>query len=271
MNDYLREVFSEINFSEASVLDAGTGRGSAQLLIDTKPKDLTCLTYTGDLRKGGKVQEILDQTKNENYKLKYGDLADIRLFPSHSFDYILGHLLIGELEAGKVEKVLSNLFKWLKTNGKVFFTDREFYEGFKPKWEYVSMGEIKGEPQLSERPNRDLYDLLNLFLNIPKDITLLSPRERSFDYPSTWIISWLEKAGFKEIECNYFESEEKIREEFEGRLEFVNQRIENLSNPELKNGLLKELHKLIDEFEKRNISEEEVFFRKHYLITAEKN
>lgn len=270
MNDYLREIFSEINFSEASVLDAGTGRGSAQLLIYNTPKELTCVAYTGDLRKGEKVQEILDGVKNNKYKLVYGDLANTELFSRSSLDYVLGHLLIGELKVGKVEKVISNLYKWLKPNGKIFFTDREYYEEFKPKWEYVSMGEIKGEPQLSDRPTRDLYSLVNLFLNIPSNIQLLTQTERSFDYPSSWVTAWLQNAGFKNIECVHFDSEEKVREEFYERLVWVKERIERMGNEELKKGLSKELEKLTKEFESRNVSGDEVFLRTHFYISAEK-
>ena len=64
---------------------------------------------------------------------------------------------------------------------------------------------------------------------------------------------------------------ENIKEEFFSRSEFVKQRIENLPNPELKSGLFKELEKLTTEFKSRGIGDNEIFLRKHFLITAEKN
>lgn len=263
----MREIFSEIDLSESSVLDAGTGRGSAQLLIDKKAKELTCVAYTGDLRKGSQTQKLLDGLKNERYKLVYGDLADSELFHRESFDHLLGHLLVGELEVGKVENVISNFFKWLRPNGKIFFTDREFYQEFKPKYEYVSMGEIKGEPELSKRPARDLYGLLNLFMDIPRNIQLFSSKERNFEYPSSWIVSWLQNAGFKNIVRTNFDSEEKIKESFFARLEWAKERIERMQNEDIKRGLTKELDKLVSEFKSRD---KEVFLRTHFLITAQK-
>ena len=270
MNDFLKDILSKIDFSNTSILDAGTGRGSSQMLIDSNPKELACVAYLGDLRKGDKVQEILDKTNNKNYKLIYGDLANRDLFQKESFDYILGHLLIGELKVGKVENVIANLFYWLKPDGKVFFTDREFYEGFEVKSDYVSMGQIVGDSELSKRSDRDLYELLDLFLNIPKEISLLTQRERSFDYPSGWVQSWLEKSGFEKIECLYFESEEKFKEEFFERMEWIKQRIGNLENIDLKKGLSKELEKLVDEFENRKIGDDSIFLRKHFFFQAEK-
>jgi len=88
------------------------------MLIDCKPKELSCVAYFGDLRKGEKVQEILEQTKNENYKLICGNLANKDLF----------------------KNVISNLFYWLKPNGKIFFIDKEFYKGFEVKSDYIFMG-----------------------------------------------------------------------------------------------------------------------------------
>ena len=131
MNEYLKEVFKKINFNNTSILDAGTGRGSAQMLVDSNPKELSCVAYLGDLRKGEKVQEILERTNNEYFKLIYGDLANKDLFKKESFDYILGHLLIGELKVGKVESVISNLFYWLKPNGKIFRANIAFSKIFR--------------------------------------------------------------------------------------------------------------------------------------------
>jgi hypothetical protein len=270
MNEYLKEIFKKINFNNTSILDAGTGRGSAQMLVDSNPKELSCVAYLGDLRKGEKVHEILERTNNEHYKLIYGDLANKDLFKKESFDYVLGHLLIGELKVGKVESVISNLFYWLKPNGKIFLTDREFCEGFEVKSKYVSMGKIVGNPELSKRSNRDLYELLNLFLNIPEEISLLTQRERSFDYPSSWVQCWLEKSGFKKIKCLHFKSKEKLKEGFLERIDWIKQRIENLENINLKKGLLNELEKIIIEFENRKIDDDSIFLRENFFFQAEK-
>jgi len=270
MNDFLKDIFSKIDFNNTSVLDAGTGKGSSQILIDCNPKELSCVTYFGDLRKGKTVQEILDKTNNKNCKLIYGDLANKDLFKKESFNYILGHLLIGELKVGKVENVINNLFYWLKPGGKIFFTDREFYEEFEVKFDYVSMGQIVGSSELSKRSNRDLYESLNLFLSVPREIFLLTQRERNFDYPSKWVQSWLEKVGFEKIECYHFDSEEKLRKKFFEQLEWVKERIEKLENIDLKNGLLKELEKVIKEFEKREIKDDVLFLREHFFFQAEK-
>ena len=62
----------------------------------------------------------------------------------------------------------------------------------------------------------------------------------------------------------------KTKEEFFERLGWAKQRIENLQNIELKNGLTKELEKLVTEFESRKIDNEEVFLREHFLFQAER-
>ena len=36
--DYIREAISIYDFSNASILDAGTGKSSARFLVDLKPK-----------------------------------------------------------------------------------------------------------------------------------------------------------------------------------------------------------------------------------------
>lgn len=50
----------------------------------------------------------------------------------------------------------------------------------------------------------------------------------------------------------------------------MKQRIGNLQNPKLKEGLSEDLSKLVSEFESRNINEEDTFLRKNFLITTEK-
>ena len=268
--EFLKDRLSNFDFIGSSVLDAGTGRSSAQLLANFKPEKLSCVTFIGDLRKGEKVAEILKETNDEQYKLVYGDLANFDLFPKKSFDYIFADYLFGELEVGKVDITLKNLYDWLKSNGKIFLVDREFYQEFKPKTEYVSMGEIKGNSELSNRSDRDIYEILNLFLAIPKNISLLTKTQRNFDYPSKWVFQWLEKIGFEKIVCSFFDSQEKIKEEFLEWLEWAKQRIEKLENSELQNGLLKELEKLVKEFEGRDINDTDMFLREHFFFQAEK-
>ncbi len=268
--DFLKEEISKLDIKDSAVLDAGTGKMSAEILMEREPRELSCVTFTGDVRKGNKVAEILKQTGNENYCLIYGDLTDIGLFPENSFDLILADYLLGELEVGKVNDTFRNLLKWLKPDGKLFLVDREFYDEYKPVKDYISMGEVKGEAELSKRPDKDIAELASLFLNTPINISLLTNKQRNFDYPSEWVLMWLEKTGFEKIKITLFESEVNIKKEFSQRMEWAKQRIEKLENVEMKSGLLKEMEKLISELESRNISDDKTFLRKQYFIEAEK-
>ncbi len=268
--DYIREAISIYDFSNASILDAGTGKSSARFLVDLKPKVLTCVAFTGDIRKGKTTEEILQLADNYQYKVIYGDLADSKLFSDNSFDFILADQLLGELAVSKVMPTLENFYRWLSPGGKVFIADREFYQKPEIQYEYVSMGETKGNANLSVRSNQDIVELIGLFLAIPKEIILFDGKERNFDYPSLWISLWLGHVGYKKIAQSFFESEISLKKEFLGRLEWARQRIGGITNRDLKSGLLKELEILVNEFDGRNIGDEEVFLRKYFFFQAEK-
>ncbi len=268
--DFLEKVFSEIDLSQATILDAGTGRQSFEFLTGLRPCELIGVAYPGDLRKGEKVEAILSDTKNPKYKLIYGDLAQKSLFLAESFDYILAHLLLGELVAGKVEKTIANLFDWLRPGGQVFFVDREFYQPKEVLFKYQAMGKITGGLDLSSRSNRDLYEIVGLVSRTARELKLLSLEERSFDYPSSWVESWLRRAGFRNIEIKTLVKPEKLKSSFLEEVAWAQERIGDLLNEESQKGLLKELEQVVEEFERRKISDEEIFSRRLFVCRAKK-
>lgn len=268
--DYLKKHFLKINFDSLNILDAGTGKTSANFLTSLKPKKLSCVTFIGDVRKGNPVNEILSASKNKDYKLFYGDLSDAKLFKKASFDYVLADYLLGELNINKIKNTFFNLYSWLKPDGKILFIDREFYEEYRPEVNYISMGNIQGEPKLQKRSDRDIYESLDLFLMTTKNILLLSKNERSFDYPSEWVHLWLVDAGFKEIKYSFFDIEENIGENFYKEIEWIKERIKNLKNKDLEIGLLKELKKIENEFKRRKIKDSDTFLRRCFFFDAKK-
>jgi SAM-dependent methyltransferase len=266
--DILRGILSQYDFGNASVLDAGTGKTSAQLLANMKPKTLVCVTLEGDLRKGESVKRILDSQNNKGHVLLYGDLANETLFNEGSFDFILADYLVGELAVDKVLRVFKNLFKFLKPEGQVLLVDREFCPGFVPRFRYLSMGKIKGSTELEKRSDRDLVEVANLFLTIPRELLLLSETERSFDFPSYWVSLWLEDVGFQVLEVSYFDSKVNTESEFRSRVEWAKQRIKNIKNSKLRKGLIEELEKVVIEYDVRKIAKSDFFLRKQFLIRA---
>ncbi len=267
---YIENYFKGKSLDGKSVLDAGTGRTSAWFLAQRNPEHLTLLAYEGDLRKGEQANQELINKSYENYTLKYGDISKSSTFSDSTFDLILADYLIGEITPSRLSDTFKALFKFLKKGGEVIFIDREAYWGYEPKFDYISMDKIEGDPELSKRNPRDLTEIVNLYMMIAKSLTLFLPTIRTFEYPSDWIIPLIKNSGLQINDTQFFESKEEIDIEFRQRLEWAKGRIKNLNNSDLQNGLIQEIEKLEKEYNSRAIGNDDYYPRKHYLISAKK-
>lgn len=269
--EFLKQTVSETLVASKIVLDAGTGRGSAQFLAEMTPKRLVCVALPGDLRKGEQTRQHMHATGYANYELVYGDLSDFTLFEEETFDFILADYLVGELHEANIDVVFQNLFTILKAKGKILVVDREQYFGVTPSVQYVSMGEIQADPDLRNRPHRDLIDVVNIFMSMSRMLLTFIPSRRSTaDYPSRWVTLWLQTVGFRHLEISYFLQSSNLKREFEQRTVWAKERIQRLKNRALQEGLLLELNKVIEEYQRREIPDDEEFFRKHYVIRTRK-
>jgi hypothetical protein len=250
------------------VLDAGTGKTSAQLLVKKHPNKLICVTYPGDKRKGVPVQNILKKINNINYTLLYGDLEDIQLFPEETFSFVLADYLLGEVSVDKVLTIFHNMHHWLQPNGQILLLDREYHQAFQPQIQYLSMGEVEGKVDLFKFSDSDFIEALDMFLRMPTQIDLFRKHERTFDFPSLWIKSWLEQTGFHNIHLTIFQSRINTKEEFETGLIWVKERIQRMKNSNLQKGLLEEVSNLEKAFY-TNLSET-YFLRTHYCFQSSK-
>jgi len=267
--EFLKNLLSGCDLKKSVELDAGTGKTSSQLLVDKQPNKLICVTYPGDKRKGAPVQNILKKTHNMNYTLLYGDLEDIQLFPEETFSFILADYLLGEVSVDKVLTIFYNMHHWLQPNGQFLLLDREYHQAFQTQIQYLSMGEVEGEVDLLKFSDSDFIEALDMFLIIPTQIDLFRKHERAFDFPSLWVKSWLDKAGFHDIDLTVFQSRINTKEEFETGLIWVKERIQRMQNSNLQKGLLEEVSNLEKAFY-ANLLETSYFLRTHYCFQSSK-
>jgi hypothetical protein len=267
--EFLNNLLSGCDLKKSVVLDAGTGKTSSRLLIDKHPNKLFCVAYPGDKRKGEPVQQILKSANNMNYTFLYGDLKDIQLFPEETFSFILADYLLGEVSVDKVLAIFYNMHHWLQPNGKILLLDREYLQTFQPQIQYLSMGEVEGKVDFLQFTDSDFIDALDMLLRIPTQIDLFRKQERTFDFPSLWIKSWLEQTGFYNIHLTIFQSRIDTKEEFESKLIWVKERISRMKNSNLQKGLLEEVSKLERAFYS-SLSESSYFLRTHYCFQSTK-
>jgi SAM-dependent methyltransferase len=268
--DYIEKILADYDFSKASVLDAGTGRGSASLLIAKQPRLLTCVALSGDKRKGELVKDLLIEVGKDDHKLVYGDLSESSLFAASSFDYILADYLLGELSVEKVLPTLYNFYSWLKPEGKLIVVDREFYKTQVADLEIISMGKIIGKNNLEQFSNREIVGLPRVIMSVAKYFLTLNQGQRSFDYPSEWVDLWLQRVGFKTSDLDKFTSPEKTKTEFEEGLAWSKERIDGLDDDNLKRGLLASLEQISEEYNKRGVMADDVFWREHFIFICAK-
>lgn len=268
--DFIKSYFSNVWFSWKSILDAGTGKSSALFLSEKTPEKLTLLTYTWDTRKWTKADQVLKESWSVNHNLVYWDISDKNLFEESSFDLIFADYLLWEVSPSKLSYIFQAISKFLKKDWEIVFIDREFYNWYDVDFNYISMDKIEWFPVLEKRSPRDLIEIVDIFMALAKFLVILNQEIRTFDYPSDWIIPIMKNSWLSVKEVQYFEVEQPIKEEFEQRIGWAKWRILNLENKELGYGLLEELKKVQNEFEKRNISKQEYYLRKHYFIVWNK-
>ena len=269
---FLDKVISDISFEDKVVLDAGTGGWSARFLAQKKPRKIVCIAGPGDIRKEEEARDALKSIGYKNSQIILANLICENLFPSNTFDFILAHYLIEEVDGFAplgICEVLHNLYNYLREEGELVMVNPEAYVPFRPEYELTSTIGIRGDAQLEKRSNRDLIDSLYPLLFTPATLMLLSnlTGER---YPSKWICNWLTDVGFKELETHLFDTKVYVDEEFTQRATFARQIIKTMCAPKLQEGLLEILEEVVSEYNRRNVTEDDFFLQRHYIIRAKK-
>ena len=268
--EFIEQYFADRSFLWKSVLDAWTGKSSAVFLAGKNPDELTLLAYEWDVRKWESTEKALIEKWYKNYKIVYGDISKEGIFGENAFDFVFADYLIWEITPAKLSSTFNAIAKFLKNTGEVVFIDRETYWWYEPKFNYVSMDKIEWIPELEKRSPRELIEIIDMFMMMTKTLTLFQTEIRTFDYPSEWILAIIQNSGLILNDVQYFESKQTIEDEFKQRIERARWRIKNLENRDISKGLLLEIEKVENEFNKRNISKDEYYLRKHYVISAKK-
>lgn len=273
---FLNKVISDINLENKVVLDAGTGSWSARFLAQRRPEKIVCVAGPGDVRKEEEARNALQSLCYKHYQLILENLICENLFPSDTFDFILAHYFIEEVDGFAplgICEVLHNLYKYLREGGELVIVNQEAYVPFRPEYELTSTLGIQGDAQLDKRSNRDLIDALYLLLITPATLMLLNTSTGGYvrgRYPSRWILNWLTDAGFKELETYFFDIKVYVDEEFTQKSTFARQIISTMCTPKLREGLLEKLEEVVLGYKRRNVTEDDFFLRRHYVIRAKK-
>ena len=113
LNDFLNFIKNE---SIISILDAGSGKTSLSMIINSFPNSpVDAIIYPGDIRKINSIREITVQNKNISVIEK--DIC--RDIVGKEYDIIIAHLLLGEaakfgnLFEDLLEKVITMKYKYL--------------------------------------------------------------------------------------------------------------------------------------------------------------
>jgi SAM-dependent methyltransferase len=269
---FLDRVLSDVNFENKVVLDAGTGGWSARFLAQREPGKIVCVAGPGDMRKEEEARNALQSIDYKNYQIILGNLICENLFPANSFDFIFAHYLIEEVDGFAplgICEVLHNLHKFLREGGELVIVNPEAYVPFRPEYKLTSTIGIQGDAQLEKRSKRDLIDALYILLFTPATLMLLSNLTGG-RYPSKWICNWLTDAGFKELETHFFDTKVYVDKDFTQRSTFARQIISTMCAPKLREGLLEILEGVVSEYKRRNVTEDDFFLQRHYVICAKK-
>ena len=267
-----REFLASLNLENKVVLDAGTGGWSARFLAEKRSKKIVCVSGPGDIRKKKEARQALQSTSCENYELLNGNLADERLFAAKSFDFILADYLIEEIDTFAplgICGVLSNFYRYLRCGGEVIIVNPEARIPFRPDFELNSTLGVQGNAELKKRSHQDLIDAVYLLLSTALTLKFMFPL--TFNrYPSQWIGTWLTNVGFKELKRYFFDMQVYLVQEFTKRVASVRQIIQTICVPKQQEALLEQLAEIVLEFEHRNVSEDDFFLYRHYIIHAKK-
>jgi len=131
---FLDKVISDVNLENKVVLDAGTGGWSARFLAQKKPEKIVCVAGPGDMRKEEEARNALQSLCYKNYQIILENLICENLFPSNTFDFILAHYLIEEVDGFAplgICEVVHNLYKYLRKGGELVIVNPEAYVPFR--------------------------------------------------------------------------------------------------------------------------------------------
>lgn len=268
-----REFLDGVNLKDKVVLDAGTGGWSARFLAQQKPKKIVCISGPGDARKFEEARNALQSIGYKNYQLLSGNLIDPHLFPENAFDFIFADYLMEEIDFFaplSVCTVLRNLYKFLRCGGDFVIINPEAHVPFRPESELISTLEIRGDAQLGKRSPRDLIDALHLLLSTAVTLKSLSSSTFFAHYPSDWIGNWLTDAGFGGSKRYFFDLRVPLIEEFKKRVTFTRQIISTMSTAKLREGLLEQVDEVAEEYNRRNVTADDFYLQRHYIICAKK-
>jgi SAM-dependent methyltransferase len=271
-SESLDKVLSDFSFGSKVVLDAGTGAWSAGFLARRKPRRVVCVAGPGDKRKEEEARNRLESIGYKNYQIILENLVCENLFPTDTFDFILAHYLIEEIDGFAplgICEVLQNLYKYLRVGGDLVIVSPEAYVPFRPEYELTSALGIQGDAQLGMRSSRDLVEALYILLFAPATLMLLSAPVGG-RYPSKWICNWLIHTGFKELETYFFDIKVYVDEEFTKRSEFARQVVLTMCTPKLREGLLERLEEVVSEYRRRKVTKDDFFLQRHYITRAKK-
>ena len=268
----LDKVLSDVDFGNKVVLDAGTGSWSTRFLAQRKPRRIVCVAGPGDKRKEEEARECLQSMGYKNYQIILENLICENLFPANSFDFILAHYFIEEVDGFApfgICEVLHNLYKYLQEGGDLVIMNPEAYTPFRPEYELTSTPGVRGDAQLEKRSDRDLVEALYILLFAPVTLMLLNASIGG-RYPSKWVCNWLIDAGFKELDMHFFDIKVYVDKEFTKRSEFAHQIISTMCAPKLREGLLERLEEVVSEYKRRKVTKDDFFLQRHYIICAKK-
>ena len=266
------EFLDRVNLENKVVLDAGTGGWSARFLAQKRPERIVCVAAPGDIRKEEEARNALQSADYKNYQIILENLVCEDLFPQNSFDFILADYLLEEVDAFaplRVCEVFHNFYRYLRQGGEIVIVNPEAYIPFCPEYELRSTLGVQGDAQLGKRSNRDLIDALYLLLSTSLTLKLLFPLI-GVHYLSKWICDWLIEAGFQELETYSFDIKVYTATEFTKRSAFTRRIISTIDPPKLRDGLIQKLEEVILEYKHRNVTEDDFFLQRHYIIYAKK-
>ncbi len=266
-------MLSDVNLQGKDVLDAGTGTRSSRFLALKEPKKLVCIVGPGDIRKEEEARVQLQSMGYKDYQVVQENLAYENPLRSNSFDFILAHYLIQSVDGFaplKAFEVLHNLYNYLQRGGELVIIEPEPHAQFRPEYEITSAYEIRGDAELEKRSNRDLIDILYFLVTTATRLTLLNTTIEGH-YPSEWVYNWLFNMGFTKLKKCTFDIKVYVKKEFIQRAAFVRDIISRMRYfPEIRDGLLKKLEEVVLTFERRNVTEDDLFLHSHYAIRARK-
>lgn len=203
--EIIENTLEKFDIKGLRVLDAGSGRISARMLIQRSPLHLTCVCAPQDKFKLDSVFNELGGDRDDTYVLGT-DLSEPGIFPDESFDFILADHLIGEIDIfapGKHIDVLTALHKYLSPSGNLVIIDTEpDHPELKDPQSIISQKkkEIGINKTIPNEPdNITRYRLYTMIRRLLFEIAVNNSIRGFMTIPGDWVEKWLKGIGFKHV------------------------------------------------------------------------